>query len=300
MFESLPANPKLEVVDDPFLCQFGVRMEVLRLDRIHPRVNGNKWFKLRLNLQQAHSEGHNRLLSFGGAYSNHLRALAAAARLTGMESIGMVRGEIPEPLNPTLAFAREQGMQLCAVTRSDYRRKQERDFIAGLIERFGDFYLIPEGGSNQQGVAGCCRIMELLQPELASSDYPGTLVSVPCGTGATLAGLIIGARECKLAVECLGVAVLKGADFLKDEIRQWLGPDQVGVKWQLNTAYHCGGYARSTPELAEFVANFQARTGIPLEPVYTGKLVYALYRMIECGEIDGGSRVIWLHTGGVY
>jgi len=300
MFESLPATPKLEVIDDPFLCQSGVRMEVLRLDCIHPLVNGNKWFKLKLNLQQARRDGYNRLLSFGGAYSNHLRALAAAARLADMESIGIVRGEVSEPLNPVLTFARQQGMELHAVTRSDYRRKQEAEFIAELVARFGDFYLIPEGGSNRQGVTGCSQIMEYLAPVLADSSCQRTLVAVACGTGATLAGLIRGAQERRLPVECLGVAVLKGAEFLHAEIQQWLGPEQDCFSWRLNTAYHCGGYAKSTPELTDFITSFQANTGIPLEPVYTGKLVYGLYKLIESGAIDEGSRIIWLHTGGVH
>jgi len=275
-------------------------MEVLRLDCIHPLVSGNKWFKLKLNLQQAQSEGYERVLSFGGAYSNHLRALAAAARLAGMESIGIVRGELPDPLNPVLAFARQQGMELHAVTRGDYRKKQQVDFIAGLVSRFGDFFLIPEGGSNQLGVLGCGQIMEHLKPELLKSENQTTVVAAACGTGATLAGLIRGAQQYHLANEFVGVAVLKGADFLHKDIRQWLGPEHQSIKWQLNTACHCGGYARCTPELTEFVASFQGKTGIPLEPVYTGKLVYALYSMIESGAIAKGSRVIWLHTGGIY
>ncbi|MBT8145690.1 MAG: pyridoxal-phosphate dependent enzyme [Gammaproteobacteria bacterium] len=300
MFKSLPASPTLDSIDDAFLGRFGVRMDVLRLDRIHPLLNGNKWFKLRLNLQEALRQGHNRLLSFGGAYSNHLRALSAAARLAGMQSVGVVRGEIVEPLNPVLAFARQQGMELHAVSRSDYRHKYEPEFIDRLAERFGDFYLIPEGGSNRQGVEGCGEILDLLGPDLMAPDAGQTILAVACGTGATLAGLIRGAQERDLAVECLGVAVLKGAGFLSKEVEKWLEPANERANWQLHIDHHCGGYARSTPALLEFIDKFAKRTGIPLEPVYTGKLVYALYQLIERGEIAKGSRVIWLHTGGIY
>jgi 1-aminocyclopropane-1-carboxylate deaminase len=300
MFESVPASPALEIIKDPHLRQFNVRMEVLRLDRIHPLVSGNKWFKLRLNLLQARSEGHKCLLSFGGAYSNHLRALAAAARLEGMRSVGVVRGEIREPLNPVLAFAKQQGMELHAVSRGEYRRKQQADFIAGLEQRFGRFYLLPEGGSNELGVEGCSEIAGLLEACLAEAEPGKTIIAVACGTGATFAGLIRGACRRKLDVSCLGVAVLKGADFLDREVSSWLGPGGSGINWKIEKSFHCGGYGRSSPELMAFISDFTATTGIELEPVYTGKLVYALYEMIRRGDIEAGSRVLWLHTGGVH
>jgi 1-aminocyclopropane-1-carboxylate deaminase len=300
MFESLPASPTLEIIEDPHLRQFDVRMEVLRLDRVHPLVSGNKWFKLRLNLLQARSEGYNCLLSFGGAYSNHLRALAAAARLEGMKSVGVVRGEIHKPLNPVLAFAKQQGMELYAVSRAEYRGKQQDDFIAGLGQRFGRFYLLPEGGSNELGVEGCSEIAGFLENCLAESRPGKTLIAVACGTGATLAGLIRGAQRRNFDVSCLGIAVLKGADFLDEEVRSWLDPVDGGISWKIEKSYHCGGYARSSPELTAFINNFTVMTGIELEPVYTGKLVFALYRMIECGRIGAGTRVLWLHTGGIY
>ncbi|MEZ5491787.1 MAG: pyridoxal-phosphate dependent enzyme [Gammaproteobacteria bacterium] len=304
MLESLPANPALDSIKDPLLEQHGVSLDVLRLDAIHPRINGNKWFKLKLNLQAARKSGHHTLLSFGGAYSNHLRALAAAASQFGFRSIGVVRGEAPEPLNPVLAFAREQGMILCPVSRAEYRLKEHAGFIESLHERFGEFYLIPEGGSNAEGVAGCESIVDLLSPHLQAS-IPGTdsgrnLVALACGTGATLAGLIRGVQRSGLAADLLGVAVLKGAGFLTDSVTAWLDNGIRYPDWQIAQEYHFGGYARQDARLLAFITEFADRTGIPLEPVYTGKLLFALYDLVARGVIPAGSRVICLHTGGTY
>jgi len=300
MFASLPAVPELETIQDRYLHNFSVRMEVLRLDRIHPLVSGNKWFKLRLNLLQAQKDGHSQLLSFGGAYSNHLRALAAAARLTNLKSIGVIRGEIPDPLNPILTFAKEQGMELVPVSRSEYRLKNQADFMSRLERRYGRFYLLPEGGSNELGVDGCSEIASILEPYLVKEQSAKTIIAVACGTGATLAGLIRSMQQRALDVSCLGVAVLKGANFLDQDVDNWLRPLNAAMSWKIEKSFHCGGYAKTTPELAAFIDSFSERTGLDLEPVYTGKLVFALYRMIETGEIEAGSRVIWLHTGGIY
>ncbi len=300
MFASLPAVPELETIQDRYLHNFSVRMEVLRLDCIHPLVSGNKWFKLRLNLLQAQKDGHSQLLSFGGAYSNHLRALAAAARLTNLKSIGVIRGEIPDPLNPVLTFAKEQGMELVPVSRSEYRLKNQADFISRLERRYGRFYLLPEGGSNELAVDGCSEIASILEPYLVKEQSAKTIIAVACGTGATLAGLIRGMQQRALDVSCLGVAVLKGANFLDQDVDNWLRSLNDAMSWKIEKSFHCGGYAKTTPELAAFIDSFSERTGLDLEPVYTGKLVFALYRMIETGEIEAGSRVIWLHTGGIY
>ncbi|MCB1672973.1 MAG: pyridoxal-phosphate dependent enzyme [Gammaproteobacteria bacterium] len=304
MFESLTAAPVLEPVQDPFLDSFQVSLSMLRLDTIHPLVNGNKWFKLRLNLQAAQQAGQQLLLSFGGAYSNHLRALAAAARLHGLQSIGMVRGEIPEPLNPVLAFARAQGMALYPVTRGDYRRKHEPDFLDSLSKRFGNFYLIPEGGSNEEGVAGCESLVGLLPADLATpgqaGDDPATILAVACGTGATLAGLVRGVRRQGLPLRVLGIAILKGAGFLDQAVADWTGTTPHQGNWRIARDYHFGGYARYDQALLDFIDGFRHRTGIPLEPVYTGKLLFGLYDLVRQGEIRPRSRLICLHTGGIY
>lgn len=275
-------------------------LQILRLDLLHPQISGNKWYKLRLNLQAAKEQGHDTVLSFGGAYSNHLHALAAAGKIQGLKTIGVVRGEPAEPINATLTFARQQGMDLYHVTRSDYRSKNSPAFIACLRKRFGDFFLIPEGGANVAGVQGCADIAELLNwstPVAASSCLSERVVALACGTGTTLAGLLLGRRE---DYQILGVAALKG-DFLENDVRTAL--QSCGVadpgNWRITQEWHGGGYARFSPELLDFIRGFQQRTGIPLEPVYTGKLLMGLYRMLERGDFPRGTEIIAIHTGGL-
>lgn len=275
-------------------------LQILRLDLLHPLVSGNKWYKLRLNLQAARELGHDTVLSFGGAYSNHLHALAAAGSIQGLKTIGVVRGEAVVPSNATLTFARQQGMQLYHVTRADYRTKNSPTFIARLHERFGDFFLIPEGGANVAGVQGCADIAELLNwsaPVAATSSVSERVVALACGTGTTLAGLLLGRRE---DYRILGVSALKG-DFLENDVHTAL--EACGVadpgNWHITQEWHGGGYARFNPELLDFIRGFQHRTGIPLEPVYTGKLLLGLYRMMERGDFARGTEIIAIHTGGL-
>ena len=162
-------KPPIEPLHCDLLRQAGVSVNVLRLDKCHPQLAGNKWYKLKYNLLEFQQQPDLPILSFGGAYSNHLYALAAAGKLFGMRTIGVVRGEMPEPLNPVLAFAREQGMTLLPVSRGDYRRKQEPGFLEGLRVRFGDFHLLPEGGSNSLAIKGCEEIASLLKWHKAGS-----------------------------------------------------------------------------------------------------------------------------------
>lgn len=302
MFESLPGRPVLQRVDYPVLEQAGVTLDILRLDGIHPLVGGNKWFKLRLNLSAAVDAGHDTLLSFGGAYSNHIRSLAAAARLAGLRSIGVIRGELTDPLNPVLGFAQAQGMQLVPVTRGDYRRRQDPDFIASLRNRFDDFYLIPEGGSNEPGIRGCEDIVDLLLAECRATEpdcgNQSLTVALACGTGATLAGMVRRRQRLRLPWQFLGIAVLRDRGFLDDAVATWTGgPSQA---WQVNRDYHFGGYARGQAALYEFIKDFVESSGIPLEPVYTGKLLFGICDLAARGSYPPGSRIIGLHTGGIY
>ncbi len=304
MFQLPPlafSAPTLDSLHTPATRAFDVSMKVLRLDRINPLLSGNKWYKLRLNLDLARQRGHTRLLSFGGAWSNHLYALAAAARLHGLESVGIVRGELPRPLNPVLEFAVAQGMQLHPVSRSDYRSKDSPEFLQALRHRFGDCHVIPEGGCNAQGVRGCMELAQLLDwtPGRPGSRY----VALACGTGTTLAGLLGGLSlmgEQSLP-QVIGVPVLKGGGFLAEDVRALLKQCQLRdpANWHLETDFHCGGYARTPQFLLDFVRDFQSETGLPIEPVYTGKLFLALDRLIRSGRIRPGDEVIALHTGGV-
>ncbi len=308
----------VQPVHDDLLLQHDVSLRLVRFDLAHPMVGGNKWYKLQQNLTLAREQGATRLLSFGGAYSNHIYALAAAGAESGFDTCGVIRGELVTPLNATLAFARARGMQLIPVSRTDYRRRSDQDFVDELRQLYGPFYLIPEGGANEAGVRGC----QAMATELAARvpDLDNCEIALACGTGTTLAGLLSGLRLLRrsrlssLPPSVLtpqtavprpfvrGIAVLKGADFLRADINSWLArldSSTTDQDWCLETAYHGGGYARAGQDLLDFVANFQRMHDIPLEPVYTGKLLQALYKRIAAGLYAPGSRLLALHTGGL-
>jgi 1-aminocyclopropane-1-carboxylate deaminase/D-cysteine desulfhydrase-like pyridoxal-dependent ACC family enzyme len=274
---------------DPRIQRHGVTLAVKREDLLHPLVSGNKWRKLKYNLFHARAEGHDTLLSFGGAYSNHLHALASAGRLWDFTTIGVVRGEPWAAQNPTLSHARQCGMRLHFVGREEYRRRHDLNWQAALRERYGHCYLIPEGGSNRLALEGVGEIWEEL-------TEPFDFVATAAGTGATAAGLM---ARAPLATTVLAFAVLKGAGFLRRDIEKWLAGVSGERRWRLLEAYHGGGYARLTPELVRFMDDFERRHGIALDPVYTGKMMYGLYDLVERGEIPAGSRVLALHTGGL-
>ncbi len=281
----------LEEVDAPLLKQAGVQLLVKREDQVHPVISGNKWHKLKYNLEAARLQGQQTLLSFGGAYSNHIHALAGAGRACGFNTIGVIRGEPYEPLNPTLQFAADQGMVLHYLNRADYRLKHSPDVLAALQAKFGDFYLIPEGGSNALAVKGCREIV-------ADIDQPFDVIATACGTGGTLAGLVAGLEGQKVA---LGFAVLKGGGFLNDEVARLLrcAAEPARTNWSINLDYHFGGYARVTPELLSFVAAFEAQHEIPLEPIYTGKMFYGLLDLVRRGFFPRGTTIVAVHTGGL-
>jgi len=298
---SLPlsfAPPRLDPVDSQLLRDNDVVLNVLRLDLIHPCIHGNKWFKLKYNLLHAQERKISTLLSFGGAFSNHLYALAAAGNHLGLRTIGIVRGELVEPLNPILDFARRQGMQLVPVSREDYRRKTDDQFIAGLHQQFGEFHLIPEGGSNALAIAGCAEIAELLDWQTARAQR---YVVLACGTGATLAGLLGGLHRRGLQPEptVLGIGVINAPGYLQQEVRRWL-PESCELPWSIVETYHGGGYAKTSSVLSDFLKEFATFSSIPLEPVYTGKLMLGLFDLIKQRKLAPGSEIIAIHTGGVY
>lgn len=285
--------PPLQWLPDSF--SGNCKVAVLRLDLMHPHIQGNKWFKLRYNLEQARAEGKHTLLTFGGAYSNHLRATAAAGYHCGFRTIGYVRGEESLPLNPSLQFTRQMGMELRYLNRGDYRSiHQQQDMREWLQvhfpnENFDTCYILPEGGTNALAVKGCAEIWQYV-PE--TFDY----VLCACGTGCTLAGLAIGSPETK----ALGISVLKG-EFLSDAVRELLAatPEYNVGNWEVIEGYHLGGYARTTPELDHFIRDFTRLYQIPIEPVYTGKLFYAAADLLQKKYFADGSKVLVLHTGGV-
>ena len=290
--------PRLQRLTASYLDQRDIRLSVLRLDEINPLVFGNKWFKLKYNLLASQEQGFSRLLSFGGAYSNHLMAVAAAGQQCGLETIGVVRGELVQPLNPVLQFAADRGMKLLGISRSQYRQKDSPEFHEALRSRWGDCYLIPEGGSNTLGVKGCREIASLVSWELGARQR---LLAMACGTGATMAGVIQGfSANVANRLEILGVSVLKAPGYLSGNVSHWLDAGKLTTEpsWRIDDDSHFGGYARSNPVLKRFMSVFSEAHGIPLEPVYTGKLFWRLDQDIRSGRIAPGTDIIALHTGG--
>lgn len=293
-FPALPSP--LVALRDPVLSAAGVRVLVKRDDLIHPLITGNKWRKLRRNLAAAKQDGHRTLLTFGGAFSNHIHAVASAGKLFGFDTIGIIRGEPCSPLNPILTHAVAAGMRLHYLDRETYRRKDEPELFAQLQARFGRFLLIPEGGSNSEGVAGCRDIVTEINLQLRGR-YDAVICA--CGTGATLAGMVAALAPDKKAV---GISVLRGHHGLDADVAHWIADDPRSMRaaWRIHHDFHHGGYAKHTPELLAFVQSFQARQGTPIEPVYTGKMFYALYELIKAGIFARGSTVVAVHTGGVH
>jgi 1-aminocyclopropane-1-carboxylate deaminase len=284
---------RLQELQEPTARQRGVRLLLLRDDLTHPELPGNKWRKLKYNLQAARQQGHDTLLTFGGAFSNHLAAVAAAGRLLGFSTIGLVRGEESHPLNPTLARARADGMQLCYLDRETYRRQSEPEVVAALLARTGPAYVLPEGGTNALALPGCA---ELITELAAATDFDA--VGVACGTGGTLAGLLTGLDGHRQAV---GVAALKNGSFLRADIDALTraAAGRAYTNYHLLTEYHFGGYAKFSAELLGFMHGFQARHGVLLDPIYTGKLLFGLLDQIGQGYFPRGSTVVAIHTGGL-
>jgi 1-aminocyclopropane-1-carboxylate deaminase/D-cysteine desulfhydrase-like pyridoxal-dependent ACC family enzyme len=275
----------------------GVRLMVKREDQNHPFISGNKWWKLKYNLEEARRLDKKTLLTFGGAYSNHIYAVAAAAEECNFKSIGIIRGEEVVPLNPTLRFATGHGMRLHYISREDYKRKNETDYIQQLHNTFGDFYSIPEGGTNLFAVKGCSEFAQ----SLLSIDFD--YLCLASGTGGTMAGIIEGFASKR---EVIGVSVLKG-DFLTQEITNLLKisatdkkiSSPVYGKWQVLTSYHHGGYAKVPDALKKFIREMYQQHNLPLDPVYTGKLMWAVLEEVKKGFFKRGSTILALHTGGL-
>lgn len=266
----------------------GISLTIKREDLLHPVISGNKYRKLKYNLKEAKQQQKRTLLTFGGAFSNHISAVAGAGKEFGFKTIGIIRGEelvdkIVE--NPTLSYAKQCGMELIFVSRALYREKNEAHFIEKLQQEYGDFYVIPEGGTNNLAIKGC---EEILTEEDALFDY----VCVCVGTGGTISGLI---NSAKAKQKILGFSALKG-NFLKDEIEK-LAPNKKN--WSLVTDYHFGGYGKINDDLVSFINKFSSATNIPLDPVYTGKMLYGIVDLASKKYFNPNSKILVIHTGGL-
>ena len=282
-------NARLDKINFPVDTK-NIEVYLKREDLIHPAVSGNKWYKLKHNLIHARRQKYNTLLTFGGAFSNHIYAVAAAGNIFGFNTIGLIRGEKHAPLNPTLKFATEHGMRLIYIDRTSFKRKNEEDFRKNICKQFGNVYILPEGGTNEFAVTGVAEIVDSIK---ADYDY----LCCSCGTGGTIAGLIKGTGGNK---KILGFSALKGGDFLKHDVRNLLSGDAGELKnWEINLNYHFGGYAKINLELINFVIEFERINKIVLDYIYTGKMMYGLYDLIKAGYFEEGSRIIAIHTGGV-
>jgi 1-aminocyclopropane-1-carboxylate deaminase len=264
-----------------------VKVFIRREDLIHPFVSGNKFRKLKYNLQQAAKENHQTLLTFGGAYSNHIAATAFAGKEKGFNTIGIIRGdELASKIeeNPTLKFAQKCGMNFEFVKREAYRLKDTFDFIANLKDKYGSFYLIPEGGTNAFAVSGC---EEILTKEDAIYDY----ICCAIGTGGTIAGI---SNSASTKQKVLGFPSLKG-DFLQKDIRNFAKKDN----FSFISDYHFGGYGKVNEELIAFINLFYKKNKIPLDPIYTGKMVFGVIDLIKKKYFPENSKILLIHTGGI-
>ena len=261
-----------------------VQLFVKRIDLTHEFISGNKWYKLKYNLLEAERNSYNTLLTFGGAYSNHILATSVLANENGFKSIGIIRGERCAFLNPTLKLAEEHGMQLHYVSRKEYQSKQTSKFLSVLKNKFGDFYLIPEGGSNKFALKGTSEIIT----KNDSQDY----ICCSVGTGTTLAGII---NSSSFKQNIIGFPAIKGFTELEKEIQSIT----TKSNWQLNNNFCFGGYAKTNPLLINFINTFNENQLIPLDAIYTGKMMFGILELISKDYFPKGSSILAVHTGGL-
>ncbi|KAA1242122.1 1-aminocyclopropane-1-carboxylate deaminase/D-cysteine desulfhydrase [Aquimarina sp. RZ0] len=290
-FSSEGKESRNEEIFHPILKESGVSLCIKREDLIHEYVSGNKFRKLKYNLSEAKRLGYDTLLTFGGAYSNHIAAVASAGRLVGLRTIGVIRGEellndLEKTLaeNATLMFASACGMRLKFISRGAYREKGSSSFLEGLQKEFGRLYIIPEGGTNDLAIKGCEEILN-------SQDSQYDVICCAVGTGGTVSGII---NSSLIHQSVLGFPALKGS-FLTSEIKKYTKK----TNWELVEKYHFGGYGKINKELIEFINTFRSNQNILLDPIYTGKMIYGLFDMIQNGVFTKNTRILAIHTGGL-
>ncbi|WP_347987011.1 pyridoxal-phosphate dependent enzyme [Methylomonas sp. AM2-LC] len=276
-------------INDHFLDKWGIELWIKRDDLLHSIISGNKWRKLKYILNHALIKGSSCMLSMGGAYSNHLHALAFAGQCLNLKTAAYIRGERPTVFNPTLTDLCHWGMDLRFISRSEYRQLRQFKAFDSLPDLKTGEYWLPEGGAINLALQGVAE-------SIAEITIPYDVLAVACGTGTTLAGMIAAApTHCQI----LGIAALQ-AGYMHSDVQQLLTTQHIiRNNWHINLDYHCGGFAKTHPELLAFMQNFEALHAIPLDPVYTGKLLFGIYDLIKQGYFTAGQRVMLIHTGGL-
>ena len=288
MFQ-LPDSILFQKIENELTLSKKINLYVLRLDTIGLYAGGNKLFKLKYNLEEVQKQGFKKILTFGGAWSNHLAAVGAVSGKQ-LAVIAVIRGEEPKTYSNTLNYCKEKGVEIHFVSRTDYRNKTDENFINELKNKFGDFYLLPEGGSNALAVKGCKEIINYIPIDF---DY----VCTPVGSGATLAGITVGLKQHQQAI---GFSVLKGADYLNGEVRKLVNDLKIqDLKFKIEGNYHFGGYAKTNAELLSFKKDFEEQFNISLDYVYTSKMMFGIFDMIKNKHFKEGTAVVAIHTGGL-
>ncbi len=288
----MSALSKLQSISHPIFTKHHISVAIKRDDKIDNVISGNKWRKLKHNLRHAKVTKASGIVTFGGCFSNHIHAAAFACHQQDIPAIGIIRGEASNQDNYTLAWAKHWGMQLIFVDRKTYRLRNDENYLQLLQQQYPNHIIVPEGGSNTLALKGVAEIID----ELTQQTEFDTLMT-PVGSGGTLAGLILGD---KAQHQLIGISVLKQQDYLDRQVKSLL-PDiaQQWDNWQIMTQYHCGGYAKFSPQDAEKIRQFSEITGVDFEPIYSGKMVLALLELIESGYFPPQHRIVLLHTGGL-
>lgn len=280
----------LQQLNHPLFEQRQIQVFIKRDDLIHPIISGNKWRKLKGNLAQATATKKKGIISFGGAYSNHIHALAYACKQQGLKAVGIIRGEPHYQNNYTLIWARYWGMQLEFVDRQTYRQRHEQDYLTTLQNRYPDHLIVPEGGTNKLALSGVGEVIEELNKQIKYDT-----LMLPVGSGGTISGLIKADNNMH---QIIGIAVLKQAEYLIDEMNALLEHHSYS-NWQLLTEFHRGGYAKFSANDCQRLTEFIAITGVPFEPVYSGKMVLALLDLVAQGYFPKHHKIVLIHTGGL-
>lgn len=280
-------NSPLQSINDSLLTKHQLTVHIKRDDLIHPQISGNKWRKLKYNLEFAKLQGYQEILSFGGAYSNHIHALAYAGRHYGLKTIGIIRGEYHAD-NPTIEQVTSAGMNVEFISRKDYKHRFDDDFLNNLKQLHPKALIIPEGGSNKLALRGLSEMVKEIPTR--NADY----IVCPCGSGGTSAGIL---KALTPNQRLLSIAVLKNVHYLKDEICQLAGNNSQQLEFR--TEFHEGGYGKVTSELISFIDNFYDEHNIQLEPIYSGKMMMGFYELVEQGFFEPNTHITLIHTGGL-